>query len=286
MSFCTINGIDIPIADASAKRDIDIYGRYDRGPTGGANPSFCKTKRAWTLTTPPLPKDEYLVYRGLVDGDGLSIQCQNNLYASDGTPARGNATDTVSFNHMINSEDTLPMQFDGGLYWAEFGSILADSWYWETGYSDVQPWTILWITNNSSYEGSDLFCKTGNGPFADAVGYRNGTTVSGAASGLLNVGILPGDQVLKIYNNISSFSYHKMYKEIVLLPYRLTEEQRISATTRTKRWSLVPQLRLSGDMVEGETVDVFGVSGDTSFVRVANASSPIYNTLSFTLQEK
>lgn len=289
MAFCTINGLEIPIADASAGVSTDMFGRYPRGQTGTAHPSLLTTKKVWNLKTPPVPKDDHLAYKGLVSGTGHTIPCQNNLYTADGMSAIKNATDTVEFVQKVNDKLVASMWFDGGLYWVEFGPITSNGWHWPVGYSASQQWTALWVTNNSTYNGSDLFCRTGDGDYSDANGYINGSVATAsAANGLQNIAIWPMPVVrsLAIYNVLGSQVYHKQYKEIVVLPYKLTVAQRIAATTRTKRWSNLPELTLSGDIVDNKEVRVFGTAGSSDFLQVADSSSPLYNTLSFTLQER
>tara|TARA_Y100000588_G_C14243492_1_gene920455 strand:+ start:1008 stop:1829 length:822 start_codon:yes stop_codon:yes gene_type:complete len=273
VAFLTVNGIPIPVEDASAGFDVDLVGRARRSITGLGDGSFLTSKRAFKLATPVVDRSSFLAYQGLLNGEGHVIPLQENCSTADGVGAsKGTATFTATAD-----------KFDGGDYYmTTAGWVL---WSAEdVGYNSSTGYTICWVSS-ASPSGHSIFAITATGESisgADLV-YRDGSSTS-LTTPFYNIQVyVSGILAQPLFGTTEEKQIH----EIVYLPFKLTASQMETITTRTKRFSALPYIAISGDMVDGETVTCAGTSGKSDFVPSSfSGAFGANNKLSFTLQEK
>lgn len=283
MTFCTINGFNIPIEDRAAGADVDIFGRPARGITGSGEGSFFTSKRTFNLKTPIVQNADFLSYQGLINGEGHVMPLQENAFTADGIGPI--ASSTPVFTPTAN-------KFDGGDYYmSSTGYIL---WYLPgsnpsqniEGRKEGSGFTLCWVTEKSP-SGHHIRAKTGYGQttaISDDTDlyYEDGVSVASASK--FNVIQL---NYFGVYYLQYGTAEDKQLHELLYLPFRLTASQMETITTRTKRFSALPYIAVSGDIVGGETVTCIGTSGTSDFV--PSTFSGVFganNNLSFTLQEK
>lgn len=275
MPFCTINGLSIPIEDRAAGRDLDLIGRPKRAITGTGDGSFFTSKRTFNLKTPIVENADFLTYQGLVNGEGHVVPLQDNCYTADGI---GPVTDgtTPVFTATTNRFD------NGGYYMTTTGTILWDAAL--LGNDASTNFTVCWVTD-ASPSGHSIFAVTATGSSytsADLV-YRDGSPAT-ATPVFVNVMVDPNG--LFVDTNTGTVEEKRIH-EIVYLPFKLNAAQMAAITTRTKRFSALPYITVSGDMVGDDTVTCTGTSGTSDFVPSSfSGTFGANNRLSFTLQEK
>ena len=276
MPFCTINGFNIPIEDRAAGRDLDLIGRPKRSITGTGEGSFFTSKRTFNLKTPVVENADFLAYQGLVNGEGHVMPLQENAFTADGIGAESG---TANFTATSN-------KFDGGDYYLTSSNPDPLKWSGDLlGHTNSDDFTVCWVTSDSP-SGHAIFAKTGTGHSVD-LQYLNGSPGFGAD--FSNVQIYGIASVAGIYvlPQAATITERKQFHEIVYLPFKLNAAQMAAITARTKRFSALPYITVSGDMVDGETVTCTGTSGTSDFVPSSfSGTFGANNRLSFTLQEK
>ena len=218
---------------------------------------------------------DFLAYQGLVNGEGHVIPLQENLYTADGIgPTRGGGP-APTFVATAN-------KFDGGDYYVEYGGF--SLWSAEQiNHTAASDFTVCWVTEKSP-SGHHILAITGTGATSDpsVLKYKDGATSTG--SEFNNVQLIADG--LMLFATAGAAEYKKIH-EIVFLPFKLTASQMETITTRTKRFSALPYITVSGDMVDGDTVTCAGTSGTSDFVPSSfSGAFGANNSLSFTLQEK
>ena len=229
---------------------------------------------------------DFLAYQGLVNGEGHVMPLQENCFTADGLgPTRSSATPV--FTATAN-------KFDGGDYYmSSTGYII---WYLPgskpsqniEARKEGTGFTLCWVTEKSP-SGHSILAKTGYGiSLMGGAGdgtdlyYEDGSSVSHASK--FNVIQL---NYFGVYYLQHGTTENKQLHELLYLPFKLTASQMETITTRTKRFSALPYITVSGDMVGDETVTCAGTSGTSEFVPSSfSGTFGANNSLSFTLQEK
>tara|TARA_R100001509_G_scaffold159376_1_gene125776 strand:- start:565 stop:1392 length:828 start_codon:yes stop_codon:yes gene_type:complete len=275
MSFCTVNGFNIPIEDRAAGRDLDLIGRPKRAITGTGEGSFFNGKRTFNLKTPVVENADFLAYQGLINGEGHVIPLQENSFTADGISPAADTAYPV-FTATTN-------KFDGGDYYmTTSGGLLWSAA--DIGNTETTSFTLCWVTD-ASPSGHSIFAVTATDTStggADLV-YRDGSPATLTAP-FYNVQVYS----LGLYVDTDfGTTEEKRIHEIVYLPFKLNATQMAAITSRTKRFSALPYIAVSGDMVDGESVTCTGTSGTSDFVPSSfSGTFGANNNLSFTIQEK
>ena len=287
MTFCTINGINIPIEDRAAGADVDIFGRPKRGIDGTGEGSLSNYKRVFNLSIPIVSNSDFIGYQGLVSGQGHVVSFQYGGSTADGVFA---STDPSASNmnvYFAVAGGAVPAFDGGGFYF----NIPPYDVLWGLRISFMtQGWTMAWVTDNdaatSGISGDHLlYAKTD-----ENTGYINGVNQPYVPATWDTIGLnnlVASQNNMRLTQASGAYAHTKKLHEIVFLPFRLSTSQLTEITTRTKRFGNLPYISLSGDIVGGSSVTCIGTSGTSDFVPSSfSGSFGANNKMTFTLQEK
>lgn len=84
MSFLTISGSDVSVAEDSVSEERELIGTISRAFSGAARYDLRRHKRKWTMETTPLAPVEYTALLALVDVTTGTVSIGGDLV--DGSP--------------------------------------------------------------------------------------------------------------------------------------------------------------------------------------------------------
>lgn len=239
MPFLTVNGYTTKVADKQARTGNVKPGRRDRSARGKIRQGDRYTRRTWTLETPVLPLDEAQALMHLVFGEGHFWDFADGLQASTSlVPLPGFST-TVRLNPQA---------------WGAFGKGClafqgAGTIRWDVQARDDE-WCVLWWEWDPL-----LFRWDGLAKRSDGMGYKNGVrddTVGEPATAVIaptvNGGIL----------TLTSTGSGRNVDDMAFLPWKPTAAMLAAFTAATGKWGPCPLVRVTGDMVAGQTLFCVG----------------------------
>lgn len=163
MAFLSLNGIDVPVAWASAERTRVYVGSVDtRGLGGDVQRSQRTAKREWQFTTTPLPQSEVRAWVGLIEGAGHSWAFDTHATSSRGRPVV--ASHSYNFQASAYTGDT-GVKLPPLLNMTGYGRFLT----WELGMADMPEWTWVAMTPLPKYQWGSRALRS------DGVMFDNGT---------------------------------------------------------------------------------------------------------------
>ena len=87
MSFCTINGITLPIREGSLKQSVQEIGERGQAFDGTAYQAVRARKRKWQFSTPPMTQADSLAWSALLNGDAVNWSFEVDAYSQQGHAA-------------------------------------------------------------------------------------------------------------------------------------------------------------------------------------------------------
>lgn len=149
MPYLTLNGVTVPVAVDSVSMSYEgIGGEEERSPSGELTGGPTTTKRAWRMTTTPVPVSEVDAWVGLIEGKGHTFPFDADLYSTRGRGTSSGTAD-IDLSEMkwgpgsarVTGLDTVTWAVGFGTAWT------AMCWY----NPDSTPWSHSFATSTGTF---------------------------------------------------------------------------------------------------------------------------------------
>lgn len=245
MSFLTINKHEVTIAHNECKISVEYLTNFDRTVLGaGRVTELNKPKRVWALKTPPMTYAEANLLGVLVNGQGLCWDFENDFYAVNKGIGPTSYTGASSASNAKYGARSLYLS----------GSTV--NWIVYLGASFLKDWSIyFWRFDSGSSHKHHVISY--NYAAAQTTQYYDGSVYTGhtwssymyyMSSGSLRLQGCDTDN-----NSVASY-----FDELIVLPCCATAEFVASLKAAGVAFQAPPYMDITGDMVDDETVKVYG----------------------------
>lgn len=230
MSFLTINGWEIPVANPSGRFTLFRPQRNVEGPWGQQRVRGSRLLRSWQFETPLLPKEQADAVEGLIAGWGNYHSFESDLFGSHGgrpltiTGTAGTASGKIGNCMALASTQTWGYGYGSYLYGKAWTVLV---------YRD--PNTGTWAHYGVRDDGVKVVDGVRNdGASTTFISWVNGQlTLTGAAG--------------------------YKFDELVVVPYRMTPAQMIAHHTymqASNAFSSLRKLKAAGDFLMGANSEI------------------------------
>lgn len=243
MTFLTLNGLTVSVADSSASKRVADVGWTGRSYDGDQHDSVLAERPSWQIATTPLTEAAGVELERLLHGDGHHFDFDSSLYSE-----RKGLGPTSGYSMSLVTSSPTPKL---GTKCAKFGS--GSVLYYATGYTG--DYSLLWWFNNTvSWEHLAVVYDSAA---ATSTRYVDGAVNSSTWYNLYNSGNRWGVTsagTLTFYGKLRATDTNATVAidDLVVLPYQVTtgliNAHYNSGTGRA--FSALPLLDLSGDVTE------------------------------------
>ena len=237
MSFATINGWALPVRDGTARGERQQHGNLSESWTNRPNRNRTGSPRSWRMTTAKVAPDVADTLEALLDGRGHRFSFDDNVTSSAGLVPQGGAG-TFSFPGQLTS----PPVFGRSHLYISAGSVI-----WNPGFYDGK-WTVMYFRDVDT-TAEHVVVRSDGAKWLDNV--RNDAAVT---------------TELTVSNGAVQLDVGH-YDELVLLPYAASASLIESGAGYGDTFSDLPNLKLSGDIVGGDVVEVRGKEDGSGYIQ-------------------
>lgn len=255
MAFLEINGITLPVSNATARRSTSKRGNRSRSYRGVLRDGRRGIRRAWDVELVFTDHEEGTAFCELVSGHGHLFDMQGPV-ASTG----------LTINGQVN------MRFNGAI-WGSAGRGVAHVLSSLSSSSDAmgflkcnpqlgEDWTVLWREKDST-DTASRFGWHHHAKRSDGITYSDG--VPAATS---HTSLVVNEGELSLVNGDSS---NYALDDVLILPWKAPKSWLEKWTTPgSVKWPSMPVLTIRGDIIEQDYAFALGEVTGTSFVSRQN----------------
>jgi hypothetical protein len=253
--FLSLNGIRIPVVNASAAKRIERMGRRERSYRGALRDSRRGLRRAWNLDLcfPDYAEGEAFVR--LIQGEGHFVDFSSGIEASTGLLPVGNP------RIELRPGQWGPRGRGVAVVPSTLTTAGTPNGFLRYDAQLPEEWTVLWFERGGVATGGSY--ETGGWvPFglrADGAGYKAGTLTANVGDSLgtvsnASVTVQGGDLILR-NGPEEDFGID----DLLILPYALPDSWMATLTgLSAPKWPALPVLSATGDFLEQDRTYVVG----------------------------
>lgn len=243
MPFLEINGITVPVVEASARRTIVKRGEKTRSARGILRDGTRGIRRQWEVELCFTDKEEARAFENLIDGLGHFVDMDQPVASTGLTPfgevrMRFNGATWGSAGRGVGIVDATISdsgQFDGFI---RYDAQLNDRW------------TILWREKTTS-DSDSLLGWNFHAIRDDQACYQNG---SPGNNSLTRITVADGVAYFR-----NEFDNDYAIEDILILPWRVPNAWLEKLTNpNCPKWPAMPMLTARGDFIEQDYAHVYG----------------------------
>ncbi len=248
MSYLTINGYALPVADGSVRGETEIIGQDERAFSGALLSDIRSYKRSWRVVTTPRLYAEAEAIHALLLGRGHAWDFEEAGGTNWGYSSKGRTFTSQSGASRVTADPhfgSANLELSAGSSSVEWALDLPSTWT-----------AMVWRDTGSGWA---HYIETSDGDY-----YLDG--VASIQEGWFSVS--GGDFTLQ-HSGLSAVGFD----DLVVLPFVITAEMAAAFGTSTEAFSALPELSLSGDVVGGDVISVIGRDLKTRDIQVALGGS-------------